>query len=222
MTSRIAFGRTLSGTDAKEPARPHRNLEDLLGPRAWGNLPPAVRARFAHTTATVEYAGLFEEVRASAFGRLLAFAGRLLGTPVAPRSGRNVLATVRVSPVPGGCAWDRRYCWHDGSNSMVCSIKVIDEEGHLIEKLPARLCMPLKVYEHRGALHFESEGYYFELFRRRGRPLRLALPHWLSPGVTRVEHRDLGGGWFRFTLCVEHPRWGELFFQSGRFRTAGG
>jgi hypothetical protein len=46
------------------------------------------------------------------------------------------------------------------------------------------------------------------------------LPRWLSPGTTHVEHHDETNGWFRFTMTVSHPVFGELFYQSGRFRAA--
>ena len=90
----------------------------------------------------------------------------------------------------------------------------------LIEKLPARLNMPLDVYEESGALHFVSRGYYFDLglvISDLGRGLKLWLPRVFSPGVTHVEHVDLGHGWFRFTMIVMHPLFGEMFFQTGRF-----
>jgi hypothetical protein len=103
----------------------------------------------------------------------------------------------------------------------VRSTKVIEKDGSLVERLPARLCMRLRVYEESGALHFVSRGYYFDLGRwRNGRPLRLHLPRWLSPGTTHVEHRDEAGGWFRFTMRVCHPVFGELYYQTGRFRSA--
>ena len=44
---------------------------------------------------------------------------------------------------------------------------------------------------------------------------------WLSPGTTHVEHVDEGTGWFRFTMTVRHPVFGELFYQTGRFCAAG-
>ena len=47
--------------------------------------------------------------------------------------------------------------------------------------------------------------------------MKLWLPRVFSPGVTHVEHVDLGHGWFRFTMIVMHPLFGELFFQTGRF-----
>jgi Domain of unknown function (DUF4166) len=51
--------------------------------------------------------------------------------------------------------------------------------------------------------------------------LKIPLPHWLTPGTTHVEHADETDGWFRFTMTVTHPLFGELFYQTGRFRAAG-
>ncbi len=76
--------------------------------------------------------------------------------------------------------------------------------------------MPLRVYERGGGLHFVSHGYYFAL----GKRLRIPLPAWLSPGVTHVEHHDQAAGWFRFTMTVTHPLFGELFYQTGLFHAA--
>ncbi len=68
--------------------------------------------------------------------------------------------------------------------------------------------------EHKG-LYFRSAGYFFCLGR-----LRLPLPEWLTPGALTVSHTDLGGGLFRFTLDVVHPRLGPLLRQSALFREA--
>lgn len=191
-------------------------LSGVLGPRAWSRLPEAVRERFADTAATATYAGAFEVVRASAVGRMFALLGTLFGTPVAPRVEDHVAARVRVHPDAHGVAWDREYLWADGARDLVRSTKVVTDDGFLIEKLPARLCMPLDTFEDGGVLHFVSRGYYFDL----GPGLRLWLPALLSPGVTHVEHIDLGHGWFRFTMTVTHPLLGEVFFQTGRFCAA--
>jgi hypothetical protein len=190
----------------------------VLGSGAWNRLPEAVRERFADTTDAVSYAGAFEIVRASLLGRMFAWLGALFGTPVAPREGINVEARVRVRHDAQGVAWDREYRWADGTRHLVRSTKVVDEHGKLIEKLPARLCMPLETFEDGGVLHFVSRGYYFDLGLGNGAAgLRLWLPSLLSPGVTHVEHIDLGHGWFRFTMTVTHPLFGEMFFQTGRF-----
>jgi hypothetical protein len=186
-------------------------LRAVLGAAAWQRLPEAVRERFADRAADVTYAGGFEIVRASLLGRLFAWLGCLFGTPVAPRVGSDVEARVHVRHHARGVDWIREYRWQDGSRSVVRSTKTVDAEGRLIERLPARLCMPLDTREDAGGLHFVSRGYYFDL------GVRLPLPDFFTPGVTHVEHVDLGHGWFRFTMAVTHPLFGEVYFQTGRF-----
>jgi hypothetical protein len=195
----------------------HTGLHSVLGDEAWARLPVAVRARFAEPAQAIDYLGKFDVVRASWWGRLLALACLLLGTPVVPRTGLNVPAIVHVAPARGGVAWNREYRWPNAGPCLVRSTKVIDASVGLIERLPARLCMPLRVFEQRGVLHFVSRGYYFDL----GGRIKLPLPILLSPGTTHVEHIDESDGWFRFTMTVTHSLFGEMFYQTGRFRAAG-
>jgi len=199
-----------------------RGLRDLLGEPAWQRLPAAVRERFGDPSRTVDYVGRFDIVRANLAGRALAWLCQLLGTPVVPRTGRDVPAIVHVSPSGRGVDWTREYCWPEPPPSLVRSTKVIAPDGSLVEELPAHLCMQLAVHEAAGALHFISRCYYFSLPipLRRDR-LKLFLPRWLSPGTVHVEHRDEAGGWFRFTMTVTHPMLGELFYQTGRFHAQG-
>jgi hypothetical protein len=211
VTDTDALPRTL--VHERTSAGRRHGLRHVLGPDAWSGLPEAVRERFADTAAATRYAGAFEVVQASRLGRLFAWLGTLFGTPVASRAENNVEARVRVTPDRNGVAWEREYRWADGSRDLVTSTKVVTGDGQLIEKLPARLCMPLRTYEDGGVLHFVSRGYYFDL----GLGFKLWLPWLFSPGVTHVEHIDLGHGWFRFTMCVKHPVFGTLFFQTGRF-----
>ena len=167
------------------------------------------------TNATpVTYAGAFEIVRASLLGRLFAWLGKLFGSPVTPRVGTGVEARVHVLPTARGVEWIRVYFW-EGRRDVVRSTKVVTGDAQLVEMLPARLCMPLHTYEDGGVLHFVSRGYYFDAFG-----LKLWLPAFFTPGVTHVEHIDLGHGWFRFTMTVTHSLFGEMFFQTGRFCAA--
>ncbi len=208
----MTHARTLPRPLTYERAGPsaRHGLRDVIGVAAWNRLPEAVRERFADAAGATTYAGAFEVVRASVAGRIFAWLGRLLGTPVAPRAGANVEARVLVRPGTHGVEWIREYRWADGAVHRVRSTKVVTD-GTLIEKLPARLCMPLDTYEDGGVLHFVSRGYYFNL------GFKVWLPALLCPGVTHVEHIDLAHGWFRFTMTVVHPLFGELFFQTGRF-----
>jgi Domain of unknown function (DUF4166) len=209
----------VSGVESRAP----HSLEDLLGAAAWTRLPEAVRVRFADPAPAVDYLGEFEIVRASRLGRVIAWACQVMGAPVVPHTGTNVSAVVHVAPCGRGTEWQREYRWRGRAPSLVRSTKVIGMDGALVEELPARLRMALNVYEESGALHFVSRAYYFELAlpatRRR---LHLVLPMWLSPGITHVEHIDGVDGWFRFTMTVTHPLFGEMFYQTGRFHSAGG
>jgi hypothetical protein len=211
MNERIAELDALPATDRGN----RHGLRQVLGDAAWRRLPQAVRVRFAEDAPDANYAGAFEVVNASALGKFFAWLGALVGTPVVPRTGVNVAARVAVRRTRDGIEWHREYHWGDRVD-VVTSTKIVREDG-LIERLPARLNMPLDVREENGVLVFESRGYYFDFGFGGFFSLRLPLPTFFSPGRTRVEHVDLGNGWFRFTLIVMHPWFGEMFFQSGRF-----
>jgi hypothetical protein len=198
------------------------DLKDVLGMAAWARLPAAIQERFKDSAQTVDYSGEFEVVRASSFGRLVAWVCRLIGTPVAPHTGEKVPAIVRVQPTDRGVEWRREYLWQNRRPSIVRSTKVVESGGTLVEELPAGLCMSLKVYEAAAVLHFVSQHYYFQFSVPQIGRIHCALPHWLSPGTTHVEHADLANGWFRFTMTVRHPIFGELFHQTGCFCSSGG
>lgn len=215
MTQAQALPRSLA---REATLRTRHGLREVLGAQAWARLPEAVRERFDDTTAAVTYAGAYEVVRASLLGRLFARIGMLFGMPVTPRAGTAVAARVFVEPDARGVVWTREYEWADGTTDLVRSTKVVAGR-ELTECLPARLNMPLEVREDNGTLHFVSRGYYFDI-RLGGLGLKLWLPGVFSPGVTHVEHVDLGHGWFRFTMTVDHPWFGEMFFQTGRFCAA--
>jgi hypothetical protein len=194
----------------------HAGLRDVLGESAWQRLPPRVRARFDEPILAVDYVGEFDVVRASPLGRVIAWFCQAIGTPVVPRTGKNVRAVIHVGPVARGASWLREYHWPPDDTYRVQSTKVIGADGTLVEELPARLRMPLEVRERQGVLHFVSKGYYFDL------GVHLHLPWWLSPGTTHVEHIDEADGWFRFTMTVSHPIFGEIFYQTGRFHATEG
>ena len=227
-TKTLTFTPRPAPAEAPESTSPARRewhrpagMHGLLGDVAWRRLPPAVRTRFGEPVLKVDYVGEFDVVRASIIGRVIALLCKAIGTPVVPRTGLRVPAIIHVGPVDRGASWLREYRWPDGRACRVHSTKVIGADGSLTEELPAGLRMPLSVYQRRGVLHFVSKGYYFELrIPWSSGHLKIPLPTWLSPGTTHVEHADESNGWFRFTMTVTHPLFGEVFYQTGRFRAA--
>ncbi|HTE42452.1 MAG TPA: DUF4166 domain-containing protein [Steroidobacteraceae bacterium] len=193
----------------------HPSVRRVLGEVAWKRLPTLVRARFADDVIEARYEGAFDVVRANLPGRCLALLCRLIKTPIAPGMGLNVPATVKVyANAARGMVWERTYRF-PAETCVVSSIKQLDAAGQFVEALPAGLRMPLDVFEREGVLHFVSRGYFFDWVG-----VHLPVPDALPPGVTHVEHRDEGDGWFRFTMTVTHKWFGEVYFQTGRFRDA--
>lgn len=186
----------------------------LLGEAAWARLPDTVQARFAagaHATPCV-YAGRMS-VRASPLGWLFAQACRLIGTPLAPWTGEDIPVEVSVSlAARGGITWARLYRFPGHAPASVSSRKLMSPRGDLLEVVRGGLGMRLAVAEEDGALVFRSLGYIV-----RVGSWTIPLPALLTPGQAWVEHRDLGGGAFRFSLRFVHPLAGETMFQTGVF-----
>ena len=185
------------------------NLAALVGAQDWARLPQAVQRRFAHGTTATVYQGQMD-LHCSAWGRCLAWLVRPLRSPLSSRRAVNVPATVTVQAVGNGVVWER--CFANGVGT-VRSTKELGADGGLQERTDGGLAMALAVFQEDGALVFESRRYFLACGR-----FRLPVPSWLSPGVCRVEHRDLGEGQFRFTLSMRHPLLGETFHQTGVFR----
>jgi uncharacterized protein DUF4166 len=198
------------------------SYEALLGPAAWARLPAVVRSRFACHEA--RWAGEMT-LHASLLGRCAVQLCRLVGSPLPPASDEPVCATVHVEPdeATGGSRWVRRY-HYPHRTVEIRSVKSVDSEGRMIERLAMGLRMELELRADADSLHFISTGYHLEIPLCWPLPcaLRLPFPSWWLPGCTHVVHRDLGDGSFRFTMSIGHAWLGELFHHDGVFRSTGG
>jgi hypothetical protein len=205
---------------AAAPSTPSRaaplDLAALVGAAGWSRLPAAVQRRFGCAHGDTTYIGHLE-LGCSRIGGLYALATRLFGGPLTRIRARGVTTTVRVSDDGrGGVVWERGFHRNTmlGADHVrtVRSTKQLDREGRLFERTDGGLSMALDVFEERGALVFQSRGFALVWGR-----LRLPVPTLLTPGTCRVVHTDLGHGFFRFTLSMVHPLWGQTFHQSGVF-----
>lgn len=185
----------------------------LLGEAGWRRLDPAICARFNGRPVHRAFYGLMGTVRLSPGGRVLALITRLFGRALCTSAGRDMVTMIDV----GGSGdqagvWLRRYLMPGGRAFTVRSIKRFDPEHGLLECLGHGIVMELDLDAEPDVLHFTSRAYAFH-----GAGLHIRLPRALWPGRTRVSHRELGGGRFRFTLSIVHPWFGELVFQEGDF-----
>ncbi len=193
-------------------ATPQVDYACLLGEPAYRRLVPGVRTRMARHVAT--YTGVMERVELSWAGRVLAWLAVPFGRPLATHEGTDVPVRVDVFPAPdGGDTWRRHYEFGGGHMVEVSSVKRLSDTGLLVECLGKWLQMELTLFEQAGALVFESTAY-----RVHVGPFVFTLPALLNPGRTRVVHRDLGHGQFRFELTITHPLLGRLATQGGTFQ----
>ena len=192
-------------------------LRDLVGMTGWSRLAPGIRNRLGIEPADGErrvYKGTMLTVGLTWAGRIMAYAGRLLGAPMAWSTGHNVPCEVHVyRESRGGLVWERRYDFTNAGRQVARTVKRCDGRGHLLECFGDHAGMTLHVFEEGAALHFVSED-FFLLFGE----WKLKLPRFVSPGELHVAQHDEGNGLFRFTMEVNHPVLGCVAEQDGLFR----
>jgi hypothetical protein len=190
----------------------------LLSDAEWGRLPLAIWRRFSKRHAegfTVVYVGEVEEAYFNRIGWWLAQLARLVGGPLPTGAeiGVPMVVTVTEDADSGGQIWTRICARSHGFPQVIHSSKRFAGPTGLEEYIGHGISMALRISVEHEALVFRSVGYSFQLGT-----LRLELPDWLTPGDLTVTHSDLGGGAFRFTLDIVHPRFGRLLRQSAMFR----
>jgi hypothetical protein len=190
----------------------------IVGAHAWAALPASVRARFTKRVAdgdSVVYAGEVIDAHMSWCGRLLANAARIIGAPLPLSSDIGVPAVVTVTEDVrgGGQVWTRQFSRRRNFPQVIHTAKRFAGPTGIEEYAGHGVSMALTVHVNGATLVFTSAGYYLQLGTRRFR-----LPRFLTPGVIRVKHAEVGDGRFIFTLEVTHPVFGEIIRQSAVFR----
>jgi hypothetical protein len=217
-SARIQGLRTSQASDTKL-LDDHR-FRALLPDEDWGRLPLAVWRRFSKRLAdgsTIVYVGEVDEACSSRAGWWLAQAARLIGGPLptGTETGVPMIVTVTEDAAAGGQIWTRICARSNGFPQVIHSAKRFAGPTGLEEYVGYGVSMALRISVEHEALVFRSVGYSLQIG-----PLRLRLPPRLTPGDLTVTHSDLGGGTFRFTLEIVHPRLGRLIYQSAVFMEA--
>jgi hypothetical protein len=207
------------------PASDTRLLDDhrfraLLSDENWGRLPVAIWRRFSKRLGegkTVVYVGEIDDVSFSPVGWWVAQLARVIGGPLPTgcETGVPAIVTVTEDAASGGQIWTHICARRDGFPQVIHSAKRFAGPTGLEEYVGFGVSMALEISVENEALCFRSAGYALQLGR-----FRLPLPEWLTPGDLTVTHADLGGGTFRFTLEIVHPRFGMLVRQSAVFSEA--
>jgi len=188
---------------------------EILGEVQWHKLKPEIRKRFSLRPgkgAIIRYRGTMHMVHLSFMGWLFAQICRLIGTPLAPRSGQDVPMEILLEPDEGGVAWVRIYKFPNQVEYTVRSTKKRGKNNDLIEHIGCGFSMALSLKVMHGDLFFISHAYKLKLLN-----FEIRIPDILTPGRTTVSHEQITGPRFRFRLSVDHPLFGRTIFQEGEF-----
>jgi len=189
----------------------------LIGEKAWNELPEPVQRRFSKCLApneSVLYRGHVVATELSLAGRVLAFATRIIGSPLPLTNGATGPALVCVTEDEslGGQSWTRIYPRPGRLPQAISSAKRFRGPTGLEEYVGYSIGMTLKISVENSALVFRSDDYFFEVGR-----LRWRIPKVFHPGCMEIAHREEGNGTFFFRLDLTHPIFGCLVHQLAYF-----
>ncbi|UUX51870.1 DUF4166 domain-containing protein [Nisaea acidiphila] len=184
----------------------------------WSNLHPDIQKRFEKNPepgAPLRYRGILDELSCSFAGKLLGFLTRpLIRGALIPHSATNVPVDIQVYAEPGDPAIYKHRIYHLPGRELVefTSFMRRSTRGEVLEYVGFGLGMKLLVFEKEGNLHFQSDGYFWDLGF-----VRIPVPGLLSPGKTYLMHINEGAGRFRIRIDIDHVLLGPMFVQAGVF-----
>lgn len=185
---------------------------------SWNALVPDIRKRFSEEPAIntpIFYRGIMHRVERSRAGCLLALLTKIIGNPLPPMGGKDIQTEIALHRQKGrtGVFWRRTYYFAGHAPYTAISEKCENASGGMEERVGCGFGMRLQASAKNGHLYFRSTRYFWRILG-----IAILLPHWLTPGQTTVEHRNISRDTFRFTLSMDHPLLGRTFFQTGIFK----
>jgi hypothetical protein len=185
----------------------------------WAQLHPDIQARFGKNPAPgkpLNYIGHLTELRCSRVGKLLGYLTMpLIKGALMPFNDANFPVDIQVYSREDGpeIFKQRIYRLHGRKAVQFTSFMRETSKGEVMEYVGMGLCMKLLLDVRGGNLHFESDGYFLELFG-----YRIPLPALLTPGHTSLCHRNNNAEQFDIRIEITHPLFGRTFTQAGVFR----
>lgn len=193
-------------------------FKKILG-SAWGGLHPDIQARFDKNPLPgkpLHYRGRLSELTCSRLGRLLGYLTMpLIKGALMPYNDADFPVDIQVYSKPD-CASifkQRIYRLNVRKPVMFTSFMAESSKGEVLEYVGMGLGMKLVLDVREGNLHFESDGYFWEVFG-----VRIPLPGLITPGKTFLCHRNNHANQFDIRIEIRHALFGTMFTQVGVFR----
>lgn len=193
-------------------------FKKILG-QEWRKLHPDIQARFDKNPLPgkpLYYTGSLSELSSSRAGKLLGYLSMpLIPGALMPYDDADFPVDIQVYS-KHNCASifkQRTYRLNGRKPVMFTSFMAESPQGEVLEYVGMGLGMKLLLEVRDGNLHFESDGYFWQLFG-----VRIPLPDLLTPGKTFLCHRNNSSNQFDIRIEIRHPLFGTTFTQAGIFR----
>jgi hypothetical protein len=193
-------------------------FKKILG-RAWLQLHPDIQRRFDKNPLpgkSLHYLGALSELRCSWFGKILGHLTQpIVQGALIPYSDTDFPVEIEVYAKPGDPAIykQRIYRLHGRRPIQFTSFMRESAAGEVLEYVGRGLGMKLVLSVANGSLHFQSDGYFWEVLGRR-----IPLPGLFTPGKTFLWHHNDTPEQFNIRIEIRHCLFGTTFTQVGVFR----
>ena len=193
-------------------------FKKILGSE-WLRLHPDIQARFDKNPLPgkpLRYRGELSELTCSRLGRVLGYLTMpLIDGALMPYNDANFPVDIEVYSKENCAAIFKQRIYRLNRRKPVqfTSYMAESSKGEVLEYVGMGLGMKLVLDVRDGNLHFESDGYFWDVFG-----VRIPLPAWLTPGKTFLCHRNNNPAQFDIRIEIRHPLFGTTFTQAGVFR----
>ena len=186
---------------------------------AWLGLHADIRRRFDKNPAPgrpLRYGGALSELRCSRFGKLMGYLTQpLIDGALIPYNDRDFPVDIEVYCKPGDPAIYKQRIYRLNHRPPIRFTSFMRESarGEVLEYVGFGLGMKLLLSVDRGNLHFQSDGYFWQLFG-----VRIPVPGVFTPGKTFLWHNNETPDRFNIRIEIRHALLGTTFTQVGVFQ----